>query len=68
MEISSVGFENGAVIVTIMGVKSKQYLAAKSDSTQAILHLLTYGWPQPVGRISRNVTVTQKGLHDIKPT
>ena len=26
-----------------MGVKSKQYLAAKSDSTQAILHLLMSG-------------------------
>jgi len=37
LEISSVGFENGAVIVTIMGVKSKQYLAAKSDSTQVYM-------------------------------
>ena len=42
IEISSVGFENGAVIVTLKGVKTGRYLAAKTLSTQVSTIIMEY--------------------------
>lgn len=68
MDINSVGFENGAVIVTIMGLKSGMYLAAMDNSSQEWLYFYSINYDNisftQIGHIQYVITVDnhKKGI------